>query len=160
MIGILSDSHDNLVRVREAVRLFNDAACDLVIHAGDFVAPFTVEELRNLRAPVKAVFGNCDGERAGLAKAFAGLGEVREAPLEFRHAGRRFLVSHLDGPVGRYPAARTCDVIVFGHTHRPSAEFRDGVLLVNPGEAGGWLRGKSTVALLDPAALKAEIITL
>ena len=160
MIGILSDSHDNLDRVREAVRLFNDAACDLVIHAGDFVAPFTVDELRNLRAPVKAVFGNCDGERAGLAKAFAGLGEIREAPLEFQHAGRRFLVSHLDGPVGRYPAARTCDVIVFGHTHRPSAEFRDGVLLVNPGEAGGWLRGKSTVALLDPAALKAEIITL
>jgi len=160
LIGILADSHDNLVRVREAVRLFNDAACDLVIHAGDFVAPFTVEELRNLRAPVKAVFGNCDGERAGLAKAFAGLGEVREAPLEFRHAGRRFLVSHLDGAVGRYPAARTCDVIVFGHTHRPSAEFRDGVLLVNPGEAGGWLRGKSTVALLDPAAMKAEIITL
>jgi uncharacterized protein len=160
LIGILSDTHDNLVRVREAVRLFNDAACDLVIHAGDFVAPFTVEELRNLRAPVKAVYGNCDGERAGLAKAFAGLGEVREAPLEFSHAGLRFLVSHLDGPVERYRAAKACDVVVFGHTHRPSAELRDGVLLVNPGEAGGWLRGKSTVVLLDPAALKAEIITL
>ena len=83
MIGILSDSHDNLTRVREAVRLFNDAGCDLVIHAGDFVAPFTVDELRNLRAPVKAVFGNCDGEKAGLAKAFEGLGELREAPLKF-----------------------------------------------------------------------------
>jgi len=143
LIGILSDSHDNLDRVREAVRLFNDAACDLVIHAGDFVAPFTVDELRNLRAPVKAVFGNCDGERAGLAKAFAGLGEIREAPLEFQHAGRRFLVSHLDGPVGRYPAARTCDVIVFGHTHRPSAEFRDGVLLVNPGRPAGGSGGRA-----------------
>jgi predicted phosphodiesterase len=40
------------------------------------------------------------------------------------------------------------------------AERRDGVFLVNPGEAGGWLRGKSTVALLDPAARTAEIITL
>ncbi len=43
MIGILSDSHDNLVRVREAVRLFNDAVCDRVIHAGDLVALFTGE---------------------------------------------------------------------------------------------------------------------
>jgi putative phosphoesterase len=160
MIGILSDSHDNLTRVREAVRLFNDAGCSLVIHAGDFVAPFTVDELRNLRAPVKAVFGNCDGERAGLAKAFEGLGELREAPLKFSHAGLRFLVCHLDSPVDRHLASKAYDVVVFGHTHKPLAERRDGVLLVNPGETGGWLSGRSTIALLDPAALAAEIITL
>ncbi|TFG58685.1 MAG: metallophosphoesterase [Candidatus Aminicenantes bacterium] len=160
MIGILSDSHDNLTRVREAVRLFNDAGCSLVIHAGDFVAPFTVDELRNLRAPVKAVFGNCDGERAGLAKAFEGLGELREAPLKFSHAGLRFLVCHLDSPIGRHLASKAYDVVVFGHTHKPLAERRGGVLLVNPGETGGWLSGRSTIALLDPAALAAEIITL
>ena len=160
MIGILSDSHDNLTRVREAVRLFNDAGCSLVIHAGDFVAPFTVDELRNLRAPVKAVFGNCDGERAGLAKAFEGLGELREAPLKFSHAGLRFLVCHLDSPIGRHFASKAYDVVVFGHTHKPLAERRGGVLLVNPGETGGWLSGRSTIALLDPAALAAEIITL
>ncbi len=160
MIGLLSDSHDNLTRVREAVRLFNDAGCDLVIHTGDFVAPFTVEELRNLRAPIKAVYGNCDGEKAGLARAFQGLGEIRNAPLKFSHAGLRFLVCHLDAPVKRYLASKAYDVVVFGHTHKPLVERRDGVLLVNPGEAGGWLRGKSTVALLDPAALAAEIIIL
>ena len=160
MIGILSDTHDNLPRVREAVRLFNDAGCDLVIHAGDFVAPFTVDELRNLRAPVKAVYGNCDGEKAGLAKAFRGVGEIQEAPFAFLHGGVRFVVSHLDAPVGRYVQAKTCDVVIFGHTHKPLVERRDGVLLINPGEAGGWLGGKSTVVLLDPAALTANLITL
>ena len=160
MIGILSDSHDNLPRIRDAVRLFNDAGCDLVIHAGDFVAPFAVSELRNLRAPVKAVFGNCDGERAGLAKAFEGLGEIRAAPLKFTHTGLRFLVCHLDSPVDRHLASGNYDVVVFGHTHKPLAERRAEVLLVNPGETGGWLRGKSTVALLDPATMTAEIITL
>jgi putative phosphoesterase len=160
MIGILSDTHDNLVRVREAVRLFNDARCDLVIHAGDFVAPFTVEELRNLRCPVKAVFGNCDGEKSGLAEAFKGLGELREAPLKFGHAGLRFFVCHLDAPAERQAASKAYDVVVFGHTHKPVAERRDGTLLINPGETGGWLRGISTVALLDPAAPNAEIITL
>jgi hypothetical protein len=160
MIGILSDSHDNLTRVRQAVRLFNDAGCSLVIHAGDFVAPFTVDELRNLRAPIKAVFGNCDGEKAGLARAFQGIGEIADGPLAFSHAGLRFAVVHLDSSASTQAASKLFDVVAFGHTHRPLVESRDGVLLINPGEAGGWLRGKSTVALLDPAALTADIITL
>jgi putative phosphoesterase len=160
MIGILSDSHDNLTRVREAVRLFNDSGCDLVIHAGDFVAPFTVGELHNLRAPVRAVFGNCAGARIGLARAFEGIGELRVAPLKFTYAGLRFLVCHLDGPVERHLASKAYDVIIFGHTHSSLAERRDGVLLINPGEAGGWLSGRSTVALLEPAALSVEIVSL
>ncbi len=160
MIGILSDSHDNLVLIRRAVALFSDMNCDLVIHAGDFVAPFAAEELRNLRAPVKAVFGNCDGERAGLARVFQGLGEIREAPLTFSHAGLRFLVSHLDSPLAGYMARFPCDVAVHGHTHKPLSETRDGVLVVNPGEAGGWLHGKATVALLDPEKMAVDIIPL
>jgi len=160
MIGLLSDTHDNLDRVRAAVRLFNDAGCDLVIHAGDFVAPFAADELRNLRAPVKAVYGNCDGERAGLARAFQGLGEIADGPLAFRHAGLRFVVCHLEGTAAPFFLAKTCDVIVSGHTHRPLVELRDGVLLVNPGEACGWVRGQGTVALLDPAARTADIVTL
>jgi len=160
VIGLLSDSHDNLNLVRAAVRLFNDAGCDLVIHAGDFVAPFAAEELRNLRAPVKAVYGNCDGEKAGLARAFRGMGEIADGPLAFTHAGVRFVVCHLDSSAGTQAASGLFDVVVFGHTHRPLVESRDGILLVNPGEAGGWLRGKGTVALLDPADRSAEIVTL
>jgi putative phosphoesterase len=160
MIGILSDSHDHLDRLRAAVRLFNDAGCGLVVHAGDFVAPFAAEELRNLRAPVKAVFGNCDGEKAGLAKVFAGLGEIAPPPLRFGYAGRRFGLCHLDSAVDGLLASKAFDVVIFGHTHRPVVESRDGALLVNPGETGGWLRGKSAVALLDPVSLTAEIIPL
>jgi putative phosphoesterase len=160
MIGILSDTHDHLTRVRAAVRLFNDAGCDLVIHAGDFVAPFTADELRNLRAPVKAVYGNCDGEKAGLAKAFQGLGEITDAPLAFSHAGLRFAVVHFDTAAATLAASGRFDVVVFGHTHRALVETRDGVLLVNPGEASGWLRGKATLAILDPAARIAEIVPL
>jgi hypothetical protein len=160
MIGILSDSHDNLVTIRLAVGLFNRAGCDLVIHAGDFVAPFAAAELRGLRCPVKAVFGNCDGERAGLAKTFEGLGEIRDAPLAFSHAGLKFVVSHLDGPVAGYLASVPCDILVFGHTHKPLTETRDGILLINPGETGGWLRGRSTVALLNPASRAADILDL
>lgn len=160
MIGILADSHDNLVLIRRAVGLFKDMGCDLVVHAGDFVAPFAAAELRNLDCPVQAVFGNCDGEKAGLVKTFEGLGEIREAPLTFSHGGLRFAVSHLDRPVPKYIATIPCDVLVFGHTHKPLTEQKDGVLLINPGETGGWLRGKSTVAVLNPATMAVDIIPL
>jgi putative phosphoesterase len=160
VIGLLSDSHDNLTMIRRAVSLFNDMGCDLVIHAGDFVAPFAAAELKNLRCPVKAVFGNCDGEKIGLVKTFEGLGEIREAPLAFSHAGLKFVVSHLDGPVLKYIATMPCDILVFGHTHKALSEHRDGILVVNPGEAGGWLHGKSTAALFDPASMAVDIIPL
>ncbi len=160
MIGILSDTHDNLDAVRRAVRLFNDAGCSLVVHAGDFVAPFTARELRELAAPVKAVFGNCDGEKAGLARAFEGWGEIREAPFLFSQDGLRFLICHLDGPVNRYLAENPCDVLIYGHTHRPLVERRAGALIINPGETGGWLNGRRTAALLYPATLEATIVPL
>lgn len=160
MIGLMSDSHDNLTAIRRAVRLFNDAKCDLVIHAGDFVAPFAALELHNLACPVKAVFGNCDGEKKGLTAAFDGMGEIAAPPLGFAHAGRRFLVSHLGIPVPTRRGASTCDVLVVGHTHKPQVRREHGVLIVNPGEAGGWLHGKSTVALLDPKDLSIEVVIL
>ncbi len=170
MIGLLADTHDNLSAVRAAVRLFAATGVDLVIHAGDFVAPFTALALLEAGCPVRGVFGNCDGEKAGLAEAFGKRGEVREPPFAFEHAGRTFLVAHRESELeelGTRTNSRELehvpnifDIFVIGHTHRPRIERRGASLLVNPGEAGGWLNGKSTAVLLDPATLAAELIYL
>ena len=45
MIGVMSDSHDNVDAVRAAVEVFKSAGCKLVIHAGDFVAPFAARRI-------------------------------------------------------------------------------------------------------------------
>ena len=160
MIGIMSDSHDNRDAIREAVRLFNRRACRLVIHAGDFVAPFAAGELAMLDCPVKAVFGNCDGEKPGLSRTVEAFGKIREAPFVFSYEGREFLLTHthfsLDGHIrsGKY------DVIVYGHTHRPEVRRSGQSLVINPGETGGWVTGKRTVAILDPSGPVAEIVPL
>jgi putative phosphoesterase len=160
MIGIMSDSHDNVVAVKEAVRLFNRIPCELVVHAGDFVAPFAARELEDLSCPVKAVFGNCDGEREGLKKAFQKIGEIKEAPLIFEHAGMKFLIAHLDHSLESYLVSEDLDFLIFGHTHKPEIKVKGITLLINPGEAGGWVSGRSTIALLDTEQRDAEIITL
>jgi putative phosphoesterase len=160
MIGIMADSHDNLHSIKQAVRLFNETGCSLVIHAGDFVAPFAARELAKLSCPVKAVFGNCDGEKKGLEKVFHSFGLIKKAPLAFNHENLHFLVTHIPAARSSYPASEKYDVIIFAHTHKPEIRREKNSLLVNPGEAGGWVSGKSTVALLDPKTLSVDIITL
>lgn len=160
MIGVMSDSHDNVTMVRKAVALFKDAGCDLVLHAGDVIAPFAARELAGLGCPVRAVFGNCDGEKQGLEAAMKKFGEIKEAPLIFRHRGRQVLLVHYHFSVAAYAASGKYDVIVFGHTHKPVVRKEGKTLLLNPGETGGWLSGKTTAALLNPDKLEAEIIPL
>ena len=160
MIGIMSDSHDNCVAVQRAVRFFKDMKCDLVIHAGDFVAPFAARKLEHLLCPVKAVFGNCDGEKRGLEKTIQPFGEIKEPPLVFSHQDKTILITHIHVSVDKYASSRKYELIVFGHTHKPEIRDAHGTLLINPGETGGWLSGKSSVALLDPAKWEAEIVAL
>lgn len=160
MIGIMADSHDNLHAVKKAVQLINDAGCELVIHAGDFVAPFAARELENLNCPVKAVFGNCDGEKKGLEKAFSSFGEIQESPLLFSQDGLDFLVIHVPSDLERLATSGKYDIIIFAHTHAPEVRKKGNTLLINPGETGGWVSGKSTVILLETEVLSAKIIPL
>ncbi|MGB9764824.1 MAG: metallophosphoesterase [Candidatus Saccharicenans sp.] len=153
----MADSHDNLPAIRKAVEIFNQFSCSLVLHAGDIVAPFAAQELRKLNCPVKAVFGNCDGEREGLARVFQEIGEISPAPLKFAHENLHFWLSHF--PVEN-PNLKNVDVVVFGHTHRSQINRYDHVLVVNPGETGGWLNGISTVAILNPKTLVVDVIPL
>lgn len=157
MIGIMSDSHDNIPNIRKAVELFNQANCRLVIHAGDIVAPFAAQELKNLRCPVKAVFGNCDGEKEGLTRAFQEIGEIKAAPLIFTFENLSFLVSHYPVEADSCPEA---DVIIFGHTHRSQINRDGDRLLINPGETCGWVKGVATVALLDPNTRVVDVLIL
>jgi predicted phosphodiesterase len=53
------------------------------------------------------------------------------------------------------------DVVVFGHTHRPSiVRDRSGRLFINPGETGGWMFRRPTVAVFDTETREAEILEL
>ena len=156
----MSDSHDNLDAIQTAVRLFKNMHCELVVHAGDFIAPFAAKELISLDCPVKAVFGNCDGEKKGLERIFVLFGEVKKEPFSFDFARRKFLLTHTHFANDKYIRSGKYEVIIYGHTHKPEIKKASDSLLINPGETGGWLTGKSSVALLDPVTLEAEIIFL
>jgi putative phosphoesterase len=143
-VGIISDTHDNLDKVRQAVALFNRLEVDHVVHCGDVVAQFVLGVFSGLKAPLDVVFGNCDGDRGALRdKARLNGFTIADGPVALELGGKRVVATHQ--PLAVLPA---CDYYLHGHTHHPlHTPGRPAV--INPGEACGWLTGRSTAAVLD-----------
>ena len=122
VLGLISDTH-GLLRP-EALSALQGS--QVIIHAGDVGNPFILERLRAI-APVHAVRGNVDTEvwsktlpqtavvSLALASVFV-LHDLEQLDIDPKTAGMQIVVS--------------------GHTHRPDAQWRDGILYINPGSAG------------------------
>ncbi|UTB33720.1 MAG: metallophosphoesterase [Methanobacterium sp. ERen5] len=160
MIGIMSDSHDNIPAVRKAVETFNSLDVDLVIHAGDLISPFTANEFKNLGPEMVAVFGNNDGEREGLKKAYSEICLIEDFK-EISVEGWKFSIIHGTNPqiVDALAKSGKYDVLIRGHTHELEIKGSE-TLIINPGEVCGYVSGKKTVVLVDPDDLNCEVINL
>ncbi|HHT9141815.1 MAG TPA: metallophosphoesterase family protein, partial [Candidatus Wujingus californicus] len=55
-IGIIADTHDNIHTIQKAVHFFNTLDLKYIIHAGDYVAPFSLKELMKLKARFLGIF--------------------------------------------------------------------------------------------------------
>ncbi len=155
-IGALSDTHDNIPAIAAALRCFGDAGVEVILHAGDFCAPFALKRILQARIPVEGVFGNCDGEREGLTRL---LPSLADGPLALELGGKKISLFHNRGRL-RHETLEACDILVVGHTHEPRIAREEGRLVVNPGECGGWTSGRCTVAIIDTDALAADIETV
>lgn len=164
LIGIMSDTHDNLQRTKDAVARLNSEGVDLVLHAGDINSPFVIPVLKDLKSEMIGVFGNNDGDWQQLTRKCSEF-----AHLSFRGTFARFTSGGLS--VGLIHgsdrdlletliAGRSFDLLVFGHTHQADIRTHGKMLAVNPGEVCGYLTGNSTVAIVDSADRHATIIQL
>ncbi len=147
-IGIVSDTHDNLNKIRDMAEVLKGARVDFLLHAGDFIAPFSIPPLNELNCDWLGVLGNNDGEIAGLDKVSGG--RIKKGPYSLELDSKRIILMHQFRDMD-------CDILIFGHTHEPKIEKGDK-LIVNPGEVCGWVSGKSSLVLLDLNTLKPEII--
>jgi hypothetical protein len=118
-IAILSDTH-GLLREHVITEL---AVADCIIHAGDINNPFIVESLRE-HGETYMVRGNNDKD---WAKALP-------KNLSVTIEGVRFFIVHNKKDIPKN--LDNVDVVVYGHSHKYSAEDINGVLLLNPGSCG------------------------
>lgn len=159
-IGILADIHDNVDNIRHAINLLNGLQVEVVLIAGDFVSPLVVPSLRKLRGEVVACLGDNDGNRIGIAGGMRIVGTLAHGPVCYRtDDGVRILMAHQLTEVRDWIDG--ADVVVFAHSHRASiATDRHGRLFVNPGEVGGWMFRRPSVALLETTTKDARIVEL
>ncbi len=121
-LGVISDTH-GLLRP-EAIAALHGS--DLIIHAGDVGNRAVLDGLRAI-APTFAVRGNVD----------TGTWAAPLPPTEIVEGGELvFFVLHNIADLDLDPPTAGFAAVVFGHSHRPSIETRDGVLYLNPGAAG------------------------
>jgi len=133
ILGLISDTH-GLLR-EQAVEALQ--GCDLIIHAGDVGELGILDKLRAL-APVVAIRGNID---KGSVLPETALTSAGSFSIYVIHDLKKF---DLD------PAVAGIHIVVSGHSHKPLATTRAGVLYINPGSAGPRrFRLPITVARLD-----------
>jgi len=163
IVGLIADTHDHLPLIDKAVERLNQEKVDLVLHAGDYVAGFSVQHLKPLKAPLIGIFGNNDGDHELLQKKFRELGaELRGRFAEVRVDGLRIAMLHGEEEelLNSLVSAESHDLIVHGHTHEAKIYRKGKTLVVNPGEVCGYLSGKPTIAILNTETLEVKIIQL
>jgi len=147
-IGIIADTHDNLDAVTYWMEFFNEKGADALLHAGDFVAPFVIPELDRFQGPIYGVFGNNDGDRETLKKKAKGTDvTLCKAYEQLELSGAVFGVAHKPSGLSRDHSSDVT-LYVHGHTHERMWNDNGSVPVVNPGEAGGWLTGTSSVLIV------------
>ena len=163
LVGIISDSHDNLPKIEAAVARLNDARVELVLHAGDYCSPFAALRYQGLKSKMIGVFGNNDAERELLKTKFELLGhEVRSRFVSLEVDKVRIGLLHGDEENLLEDLARSqsYDLIISGHTHSLSKLQKGRTVCFNPGEICGYLSGRATIATFDTSTRTIEILDI
>lgn len=149
MIAVLSDTH-SLLRP-EALNALRGA--EHILHAGDVGDIRILDRLREI-APVTAIRGNID-----LHGPTAELPATELIELQ----GKLIYILHSLADLDLKPEAAGISVVISGHSHKPSIDYRNNVLYLNPGSCGPR-RFKLPVTVahlnLDTSQARAEIIRL
>ena len=161
VIGVLSDSHDNVWKLDLALPHLRKA--QLILHCGDLCSPFVVKRMADglPGREIHIVWGNNDGDPltiSELARAHAHVhlhGQLAELDLN----GCRVAVNHYPRIAFGLAASGRYDLVCYGHDHQARFDEVADCILLNPGELMG-LEGKSMIALYDTESRLAECIQL
>jgi putative phosphoesterase len=156
MLTIVSDTHSTdghrlRGRTLKAVR-----TAELVVHAGDFMIDPVLDAFAEESSTFRGVYGNNDDEaiRSRLPKA-----------RTVEYEGIRFAVTHTvrggNTALTLFGKEREADAVIFGHSHRPTAELTGELPLINPGSHAQPRGNRPAHAELEPVAggLQGRLVT-
>lgn len=159
LVGIISDTHNNIELTQKALDVFRERHVDMVVHAGDITSPRMIELFRGF--PCRFVLGNGDIDVEYLNGECNkhGFGCI-DYTCTFEAGGKRFMVFHGDNvPLFREAVASGLyDYIIKGHTHFFENYVSNKSRIINP---GALYRGEDcSVAILDTETDRVEMIRI
>jgi len=140
IIAVMSDSHDNIWNLRKALAIIKEKNAGMIIHCGDFVAPFMLKELNEAGIPVHGVFGNNDGEQYLLTKfsltSFTNIklyGLIGDININGFNVG----FTHQDIVGQGLASTNKYQLVCYGHSHKHDIKKIGKTIFLNPGEIMG-----------------------
>ena len=159
-LGILSDTHDNLVNLLAVLEICRERGIDTLIHCGDLAGLEMVSHFEGFRTLY--TLGNMDFASGAIKKRFekmhpdnfVGLvfeGQFNGVPVAATH-------SHIEGKVMDLVRSQRYQWVFHGHTHQKRDEVVHGVRVVNPGALGGLSKEPRSFCIVNLAAEAVEFV--
>jgi len=162
-IGILSDTHNDIMMLRRALGKLKSRGITLVLHAGDLTSPEMISVFEGFET--RFVLGNCDIDHSAIISSCKCSGfSPATRYCEFELEGKKFFIIHGDD-MRRYLEAvdsRKYDYIIIGHTHEFMTRHKHNTLVINPGAVtrDALTNVGQTCAVLDVQTGEVEKISL
>ena len=162
-VAVISDSHDNRSKFRQAATRAKHLGADAILHCGDIVAPSTLKEARDTGLPVHAIHGNNTGDLVMMNR----VASKPENSISFygqdaaiNLAGRRIFIVHYPHYARAMALTGDYDLVCYGHDHTYNEERLENIkgeqtLLVNPGSVAG-LDGPASFMLINLEEMTVE----
>ena len=159
-IGVVSDTHNNLKNIHKLICLFNEKGVDSVIHTGDITNAKTLDRFSGLNCELYGVYGNNDRNEKGLKEVALKNGfQFNDPPYVIEKGSRKIAIFHEPELIESFLVSNEkIDIVLHGHTHRFRKEFVNNILLFNPGESAGFLKGRNAIGIINLIDLSTEII--
>ena len=126
LVGVVSDTHNNINNINLIISIFNQREVDLVIHTGDITKESTLKKFLDLNCELVGVFGNNDRNEPGLERAAEECGfEFHQPPFKITKLNRNIAIFHEPELINEYLSKnKDIDIALHGHTHRYREEIK------------------------------------
>ena len=160
LVGVVSDTHNNLKNIEQIISLFNNEEITLVIHTGDIANSKSLEKFSTLKADLIGVYGNNDRNEVGLNDiAMQNNFQFQEPPSLLSLCDKNIAIFHEPDSISDFLSEnKDIHIVIHGHTHRYRNEMVNDVLLFNPGESAGMQKGKNAVGIINLKNLETKRI--
>lgn len=134
IVGIISDTHDDVDRTESALDIFKAHRVDIILHLGDWICPFIPRLFRGYK--VVGILGNNDGDVVALRRAAEDVGiDLRGDFAVVEIDGKKVAMIH-----GQYTPlvealvqSQIYDFVLYGHTHEKVDMMNGKTRILNPG---------------------------